>query len=289
MLSLEPILQHVPVFLAAMFRMLGLFIVSPGLGGGTIPTRIKILLALALTIVVYPTINLEANVPFRFDLIALAPICATEILIGFTVGMIASMPMMAVQMGGLIMGQQMGLGLANFYNPAIDTEGDIIGQILFYVAIGMFLSLGGFDILVFSVVASFDRVAIGGMLLSQTPLDLMVGVVHSGFELAIRVAMPVLCVLFLETVAVGFIMKTVPQLNILSFGFPIRILAGVSVVYMSLSFLSETIAADVRTATDRALGWVSTLGPPGGGGAGDSVPPLADPFVVPSSRGGFDG
>jgi flagellar biosynthetic protein FliR len=252
--------------------------VSPGLGGGTIPTPVKILLAFAMTLVIYPTINLEANVPFRFDLVALAPICVTEILIGYTIGMIASMPMMAVQMGGLIMGQQMGLGLANFYNPTIDTEGDIIGQILFYVALGVFLALGGFDILVYSVVASFDRVAIGGFLLSQTPLETMIAVVHSGFELAIRVAMPVLCVLFIETVAVGFIMKTVPQLNVLSFGFPIRILAGIFAVYFSLSFLSETISTDVRDAMDRATGWVTTLGP--AGGASMRAPPLADPSAL---------
>ncbi len=276
--AIEHILPHAPVFLAAMFRILGLFIVSPGLGGGTIPTPVKIMLGLALTLVIYPTINLDANVPFRFDLVALAPICATEILIGYTIGMIASMPMMAVQMGGLVMGQQMGLGLANFYNPAIDTEGDIIGQILFYVALGVFLTLGGFDILIYSVVSSFDRVAIGGFLLSQTPLDTMVAVVHSGFELAIRVAMPVMCVLFIETVAVGFIMKTVPQLNVLSFGFPIRILAGISAVYFSLTFLSETIATDVHHAMDRVLGWVSTLGPPGG--ASIDTPPLADPSTL---------
>ncbi len=276
--AIEHILPHVPVFLAALFRMLGLFIVSPGLGGGTIPTPVKILIAVALTMVIYPTINLDANVPFRFDLVALAPICATETLIGYTIGMIASMPMMAVQMGGLVMGQQMGLGLANFYNPAIDTEGDIIGQILFYVALGVFLALGGFDILVYSVVSSFDRVAIGGFLLSQTPLDTIVAVVHSGFELAIRVAMPVMCVLFIETVAVGFIMKTVPQLNVLSFGFPIRILAGISAVYFSLTFLSETIATDVHAAADRALGWVTTLGPPGGASIG--TPPLADPSTI---------
>lgn len=278
-LSLEPILQHAPVFLAALFRLLGLFVVSPGLGGGTLPTQVKILLAFALTLAIYPTIDLQANVPFRHDLLALAPVCATELLIGFTVGTIASMPMMAVQMGGLIMGQQMGLGLANFYNPAIDTEGDIIGQILFYVALGVFLALGGFDILVYSIVASFDRVAIGGFLVGQAPLATIVAVVHSGFELALRVAMPVLCVLFLETVAVGFIMKTVPQLNVLSFGFPIRILAGVFAVYTSLTFLSETIANDVRGATDRAVEWALSLGPPGGaGGAGAAS--LTDPHLT---------
>lgn len=279
MIALEPILTHAPVFLAALFRMLGLFIVSPGLGGGTLPTQVKILLGVALTLVIYPTIDLQANMPLHLDLLSLAPVCLTELLIGYTIGTIASMPMMAVQMGGLIMGQQMGLGLANFYNPAIDTEGDIIGQILFYVALGVFLALGGFDILVHSVVASFDRVAIGGFLLGQAPLDVIVSVVHSGFELAIRVAMPVLCVLFLETIAVGFIMKTVPQLNILSFGFPIRILAGLFTVYVSLMFLSETIATDVRHATERITGWVSSLGEPGSARTNQS--PFVDRAFTP--------
>lgn len=276
MMELEPILKHAPVFLAAMFRMMGMFVLAPGLGGDTVPRQVKIFFVIALTAVIYPTINLDANLPLRFDLLALAPVLATEIVIGFTIGMILSMPMMAVQMGGLIMGQQMGLGLANFYNPAIDTEGDIIGQILFYVAFGVFLAIGGFDILVFAMVNSFDRVAIGGIMFGDAPLAVIVGVVNSGFELAIRVAMPVLCVIFLETLAMGFIMKTVPQLNILSFGFPIKILGGIFAVYAGLGFVSETIATDIRHACDRAVGWVATLGPPGGA----STPsPYSSPFL----------
>ena len=114
------------------------------------------------------------------------------------------------------------------------------------------------------MVSSFDRVAIGGVAFGQAPVAMIVGVVQSGFELAIRVAMPVLCVIFLETLAMGFIMKTVPQLNILSFGFPIKILGGIFAVYAGLAFISETIATDVRNACDRAVMWVTTLGPPGG-------------------------
>jgi hypothetical protein len=70
----------------------------------------------------------------------------------------------------------------------------------------------------------------------------------------------------------------VPQLNVLSFGFPIRILAGLFAVYFALSFLSETIATDVHNALDRMLGWVDSLGP--AGGASMRTPPLAYPTTL---------
>ena len=93
MLSIEPILTHAPVFLAAMFRVMGIFVLAPGLAGETVPRQVKILFAVALTAVVYPTINLDANLPLRFDLVALAPVLLTEVIIGFTIGLILSMPM----------------------------------------------------------------------------------------------------------------------------------------------------------------------------------------------------
>src|SRR5690606_26729433 len=151
------------------------------------------------------------------DLIMLVPLVVGETLIGMTIGLIVSIPVVSVQMGGLLMGQQMGLGIANVFNPAVDTEGDIVGQILLYLALSSFLALGGLESMHLALAESFAQAPIGTMSAGRAPLDLIVALTASGYELALRVAAPVMCILFLETLVIGFLMKTVPQLNILSF------------------------------------------------------------------------
>ncbi|MBL0922472.1 MAG: flagellar biosynthetic protein FliR [Phycisphaerales bacterium] len=256
----DAILPHVPVFALVLARIGGMFIFAPALGSPAIPVQVKAMLVIAMSLAVYPTIDLHAEVPMTLDLASLAPAMAVESLIGLSIGMIASLPLVSVQMGGLLMGQQMGLGLGSIYNPAIDSEADVAGQVLFYLALGIFLMSGGLEAMHRAMVATFAAVPIGGFGADDVPLDLVAGMLASGFELAVRIAAPVLCIIFVETVATGLIMKTAPQINILSFGFPIRILLGLAALYASLAAVHEVISEDVEGSIRAMLEWAVAPG-----------------------------
>ena len=144
------------------------------------------------------------------------------------IGFVASLPIFAMQTGGMVMGQQMGLGFGRFYNPAVDTESDVLEQLLTFLAIVLFLSMGGLDAVLLAVLRSFEYVNAGVFVAEGGGIDLVVGTLLAATELGLRVALPLLGVVFLETVAMGFVSKTVPQLNVLSFGFPVRIMVGLS-------------------------------------------------------------
>lgn len=256
----DAILPHVPVFAMVLARLGGLFIFAPALGSPAIPAKVKALLVVAMALAVYPTLDLHHEVPLKLDMMSLAPAMAVEALIGLSIGMIASLPLVSVQMGGLLMGQQMGLGLGSIYNPAMDSEADVAGQVLFYLALGIFLLAGGLEAMHRAMVASFAAVPIGGFGPDDVPLDLIAGMLAAGFELAVRIAAPVLAIIFVETVATGLIMKTAPQINILSFGFPIRILLGITALYASLAAVHEVIAEDVEGSFRIMLEWATGLG-----------------------------
>ena len=66
-------------------------------------------------------------------------------------------------------------------------------------------------------------------------LALLVGLLTVAFELAVRIAAPLLCLMFLLTVGLGFIARTVPQVNILSVGFTLRILVGLAVLAVAFA------------------------------------------------------
>jgi len=98
------------------------------------------------------------------------------------------------------------------------------------VALALFLLMDGHQAMFAALIESYRSVPLGGYRPDGTLLSLVVGLLRSMFELGLRVAAPVLCLIFLETVAMGFVARTVPQLNILSLGFPLRIMAGFSML-----------------------------------------------------------
>lgn len=262
----ETLLPHLPPFLAALSRIAGLFVFTPGLAGAMMPVRIKALLAVALTAAVYPTLDLARDVPLSLDLMSLAPAMASETLIGVSVGFLASLPLLAAQMGGVLAGQQMGMGLGNIINPALDADADTAGQLLFFAAIGAFLACGGLDACVRAVSLTFVNVPIGGAGLAlASPLNLAVALVASGFEVAVRISAPVLCILLVESLASAFLMKTAPQFNIMSFGFPVRITLGLGAMYASLGAAHEVMSNHTGETLRAALEWARTLGAPAGG------------------------
>jgi flagellar biosynthetic protein FliR len=182
-----------------------------------------------------------------------------ELLIGLVIGYVASLPLLAMQTGGLIMGQQMGLGFAQLYNPAIDDEADIVGQMMFFMALAGFLAVGGHEAMVLAVLNSFEHVKLGGFSPDTSVLTLSVGLLMSSLELALRVSSPLLALNFLETVAMGFVAKTVPQLNILSLGFPIRILGGLAIVVCGLVVISDVTMTSMNEAITALFQWIDQL------------------------------
>ncbi len=261
MLIYESILPHLPGFLLVLTRFTGLFLFTPLLTPTLIPRQVLVLFAAAMALAVYPTIDHSASLPERLDLFSLAPMMASEILIGAAIGLIASIPLITAQLAGLIMGQQMGLGLATVFNPAVNIEGDNLGQLLFTIAVAAFLVSGGLESLFSTLVSTFASVPLGGFPLSSAPLPLLVDVLASGFEVALRVAMPILVILFMENIATGFIMKTIPALNIMAFGFPIKILAGLAVIIGALTIMAETFVAAMSLDLESIQEWAWSLAP----------------------------
>ena len=259
---IDDISAHLPPAMLVIFRIGGLTIYGPLLGSTVIPVRIKVMLSVILGLAVYPLLSKATLVgmPLEMSLFQLAPMVALELLIGIAIGFAASMPLTAMQTGGLIMGQQMGLGFARFFNPAINDEADVLGQILFFMALATFIIIGGHEYMLLAVLKSFEYVPLGGFTPDVSLADLVLGLLLASFELAMRVAMPLLAIVFVETVAMGFISKTVPQLNILSLGFPVRILAGFAIVAASLLVFHDLLLEEFNSTLTMLFDWIESLG-----------------------------
>lgn len=267
MSDLQSMLSHAPAAMLVVFRIGGLMIYGPVFGSPVIPARVRVFLAVTIGLATYPLLSAQhfAGVDLQSSLWMLAPMVAMELLIGLIIGFFASLPLLAMETGGLIMGQQMGLGFARFYNPAIDDEADILGQILFFMAIALFLMIGGLEWMIMAVLHSFEHIRLGAFRPDINLLEVAGGLVLSSLELAMRVAVPLLALIFLETVALGFLAKTVPQLNVLSLGFPLRLLMGMFIVAVGLVVISDVALAEIKDTFAIVMNWIARAsGVPGG-------------------------
>lgn len=256
--GIEPLIAHAVPYALVVTRLIGLFVFAPMLTSLSIPVQARVLLAFMLGAAVYPAIPVHyADVPL--DLFGLAPLLVSETLIGVCVGVIASVPVMILQLGGHVTGFQMGLSMASVYNPEFDTNSDVVGETLFYLGFAVFLTVGGLEATYAALLTTFERVPLGGMAVSSAPLETYVGLASSGFEMALRVSGPAMAMVFLVLVAMGFVMKTMPQINVMSVGFAVKIVVGLLATAMALQVIAN-VAGDESLRVLTILGeWARGL------------------------------
>lgn len=257
--DLTPILPYVPVWLLVLFRLTGIFVLAPVLGSSTVPRVVKVFLALGLSFAVWPMLwvdpeasaNLAAAVN-GLDLWSLGLLVGLELLIGYVIGYAASLPLVGMQLGGHMIDQQMGLAAAQLFNPEFDDQTGVTGQLFFMFALALFVGAGGLNVMLHTLAQTFRHIPLGGFANFEQVAHMVVGLISIMFELGLRVAAPLLCLTFLVSVGMGFLMRTVPQFNILSVGFAIRILSSLALMMMLVGAMAGAYG-DVGGQTMRVL------------------------------------
>lgn len=229
--SLQHIIDHAPIFTLVLFRIGGLITMAPVMGSARIPVAIRVLLALVLSAAVYPMVPVTVVMPDSLPGLAVA--VGTELLIGITMGFALSLMLSGVQVGADLVSYQMGLGMAHLVDPNTELDTTVLSQLYVLTATLIYVLMNGHVVLIRSLVQTFDTVPLMGAHIGIDILNLLVTILTNAFVLGIRVAGPALVAIFLATIALGFISRTMPQLNILAAGFPIRITLGLSLIVIS--------------------------------------------------------
>ena len=254
----DAVLEHIiPAMLVAV-RIGGLVLFAPIIGSSAVPVRVRVLLVAAISLAVYPSLHARGLVGGNVEpeLFALVAAVAIEVTFGAFIGFIAGLPLVAAQIGGHMIGQQMGLGFAMFFDPTIEDDSDVMGQLFYFFTLALFLLIGGHEAMILAVLHSFEHVASGGPFAAMSMVDMVTGLLTAGCELALRVAAPVLAIVMLETIAMGFIAKTVPQLNVLSLGFPLRILVSWATLIIGIVVIQQVLVEGLDDGLDAMFQWV---------------------------------
>ncbi len=235
------ILQWVLPVLWPLLRVLGLFTAAPVLSMRVIPIRVRVGLAGLVVLCAQPSLPPMPIVPL--DSPAALAMVAQQVFIGLTIGFAARVVFTAIEFAGEIIGLQMGLNFASFFDATSGSQVTATARFFNTMAAWLFVVINGHLLLTTVVVESFHRFPV-----SDHPLDLLLQIQPQVwgadlFRYGLWIALPTITMLAFVNLVLGLISRVAQQLQIFSIGFTITISVGLFGLLFTLPMLQSPMLA----------------------------------------------
>jgi flagellar biosynthetic protein FliR len=239
-------------FILVLARVTPLFVVAPLFSSTVIPSRVRGIIAVGISIGLTPIALHGQHVPS--DPLSLAGLVIEGLLVGLGFALTLAVLMAAIESAGSIIDVVSGFSYGNLINPANGEETAVINRFYSLVGTLIFLVIGGDAWTLRGIDRTFRLVP-----LTDGPrLSSLVGgfeqVFSTIFAAALEVAAPVLIALLITDVAFGVVSRVVPQLNVFAVGFPTKVAVAMLVVGAALPFTANWISDQMSVSVGAALG-----------------------------------
>ena len=228
-----PLMTIITGFLAISVRLSGLMLFAPFFGAATIPARIKAMLVLALTVLLYPAFGdrMGARPISDWPLVVVI-----EFLIGIGMGIAANVVFEAAQLAGQVVGMQMGYSLVNILDPQTQVDTTVVSVFYQSLVMLLFLEMGVHHWVLRAAAASVVSLPAGAIHLSNLFSTAVVKICGQVFALGVQIAAPVLTATLVADVTLGLLGKASPQLPIMVLGPSVKSVLGLVVLVATLPY-----------------------------------------------------
>jgi len=234
-------------FLLVLARSSAFLAVFPVFGDATVPMRIKAGAAGVISLLLAGITPAPLAAPATG--LGLALIIGREILIGLLLGSLVRFVFMGAQFAGQTIGVQMGLGAASLFDPGTRVTVMVNGRFYYLMAVLLFLSLNLHHPFLEGLGRSFQVLPTGQASLNVAGIEQWARFSGSVLLLALRLSLPVIGALLILDLALGFLARLVPQMNIFLMGFPLKIALGFAVLALGVGAAGRVM----REAMDQIL------------------------------------
>lgn len=222
-------------------RILAVFTSAPIFSSRAFPVRARIALSLLVAIACQAGLPPMPVVGFN-DSAALGTLIQ-QIVIGLSIGFTVRVVFASLELAGEVVGFQMGLNFAAFFDPSMNTQTSAMGRFFGQMASLLFVVLNGHVLVLAAVTRSFEAFPVGGsgmealhkLKLFQLGTDL--------FASALWIALPMVGMLMFVNLALGVVSRVAPQMNIFAVGFPVTLAVGLLAVALTLPLLEAPYIA----------------------------------------------
>jgi flagellar biosynthetic protein FliR len=228
-----PLLTIITKLLTIGVRLSGLMLFAPFFGSVVIPARVKAILVLALTLILYPVVGqvIDPRVITNWPLVIV-----TEFMVGAGMGIATNIVFEAVQLSGQVLGMQMGYSLVNLLDPQTQVDTTVMATFYQSIVMLLFLRMDVHYWLLRAVGNSYRDVPPGTAHLSGLFTFSVVTAVGQVFSLGVQIAAPVLSATLAADIILGLLGKASPQMPLMLLGPAVKSMLGILVLIATLKY-----------------------------------------------------
>ncbi|MEI9996517.1 MAG: flagellar biosynthetic protein FliR [Rhizomicrobium sp.] len=213
-------------YLLVFSRVGSMVMLLPALGDGGIPSRVRLVLALAITVALAPTVQGAYPAQAPANTLQLGLLIAQEVTAGMLVGGMSRIIMSALQVGGFLIATQTGLAYAQTVDPTQHEQGAVIGNFFSLLGAVLIFSTDLHHVAIGAIAGSYRMIPPGAALPTADMAELTIRLVSAAFVLGFQLAAPFIVFGFALYAALGILARLMPQLQVFFVAMPINIMFG---------------------------------------------------------------
>lgn len=219
-------------------RSIGFASTAPLIGSKQIPSLVKISFAILLTLLIMPIIDAPKESPTNYKFIYMLTLNAA---IGMLIGWVTSLIIQIGRVAGEMLDMQMGLNAATLFDPATQTQTTIVGHFFDFLALTIFISIGGMEKIIEGLYRSFSTFPV---VLNEINfnLDKLIKVTSDLVSIGFLVISPIIIIILAVDLILGLMSRAAPQINAFQISFSIKPSLGILLLMLLLPALFETFA-----------------------------------------------
>jgi len=237
----------VPIFWPFL-RVLAVLGSAPVFSARSVPMRTRIGLALLIAVCLQPALPSPPTLSLTSSE-ALGAV-VQELSLGLAIGMAVRIVFSAIEMAGELIGLQMGLNFAGFFDPSTNSQASTVGRFFGNTTMLLFIVMNGHLLLIQAIAMSLQTFPVGGQGLEAVRslrLHELGGMI---FYYGLWIALPMIGMLLFVNVVMGIISRIAPQMNVFAIGFPLTLSVGLLGIASTLPMLDRPVMQLMRVLAD---------------------------------------
>lgn len=221
-------------------RMLTFFAIVPVFFPKGTPTAMKIFLAGIIAFILAPGVG-TSTLPSMNSNYALIIAITCEVVTGLTLGYLTNLCFDMFRMAGQLMDMNIGFSMMSMFDPNADSNVTLLERLLYWASLMLFFLVDGHHMLIEALVESFKVITPGKSIIGSNTVMLIVSDFTKLFTIGFQIAIPIMFIVVITDITMGLIARTVPQLNVMILGLPVKILVGLACFSLALPMISSSI------------------------------------------------
>ncbi len=238
-------------------RITSFIVICPGFSFKGLPNIFKLGLSFSVSLIVYfivPDLTLGGN----FYLLIILAI--KEVLFALSIGYITKLVFTAIEIAGNFIDFQVGFSMGQVFDPSMGVSSSNYGRLLNWLSISVFFMLNMHHYMIEMLIKSFEYVPLNTIDLNQFGVESIVKLFSHVFELGFNLAIPIIIVVLTTDIVLGIISRTVPQINVLMLGMPMKSMISFVVFIFISSWILNSVGDIISLMPKFIEGFIQSIG-----------------------------